>query len=648
MRKFLFLLLAAGLLYPVLSFATGVKPPKKFGDIDKHNLELLYCPIDSSAPAYYIFDWGEAYFDFNTGDIMLLYHARIKIVNSKGFSRGNVTLSYAVNDPIKHLKAATYNLVDGKIEVTRVDNSMIFKEKVIEDERKMKISFPDIRDGSIIEYSYLKNAGDVYNLVPWTFQSDIPVLYSEFNLRIPDQLQYKFISDGYETVDDFTRKGFVDRGTVQSTEYHWVMRNIPALKEEPYMPPLDNYYSRLSFELSSITIPGKSYQEISKTWKGVEKELKENTSFYLMPDQWKFLKDSATALTDPDNDLNTIRAIHGFIGRHVKWDGTAAVFASNTASHTYKAGSGNTADINLMLIGLLRQAGFSAYPVILSTRDNGIIRNHKVPVLSKFNYTMAWARKDGREYLLDATQPLLHPAMIPPVCVNGKGRVISDSSHWVSLDQPLGYSESLLYNFKVDGAGTLTGKMNISRKGYKAFAVRKFVEEQGRDKLLEKRKSDHGDWDISAWKLKNEKDPSLPLLEEITCTINGKITEMGDILVLNPLIDPEWKENPFKEEKRIFPVDFLAPRVKKSILIYTLPEGYTVDELPKSLRISTPDKMITYTYAAQTRGNMVQILSSLVIKKAVFNQDEYSGLKSFFNEVLSKQAEQIILKKKEG
>jgi hypothetical protein len=175
MRKFLFLLLAAGLLYPVLSFATGVKPPKKFGDIDKHNLELLYCPIDSSAPAYYIFDWGEAYFDFNTGDIMLLYHARIKIVNSKGFSRGNVTLSYAVNDPIKHLKAATYNLVDGKIEVTRVDNSMIFKEKVIEDERKMKISFPDIRDGSIIEYSYLKNAGDVYNLVPWTFQSDIPV-----------------------------------------------------------------------------------------------------------------------------------------------------------------------------------------------------------------------------------------------------------------------------------------------------------------------------------------------------------------------------------------------------------------------------------------------------------------------------------------
>jgi hypothetical protein len=646
MKRFpLSLLTATAGLFFVFQAYAGVKPPKKFGDVSKQELEVQVCPIDSSASAYYIFDWGEAYFDFDSGEMLLKYHARIKIINDQGFSYGDLTIPFSAKKPVTHLKAATYNLVDGKVQVSKVNNSMIFNEKVMDEQRQLKISFPDVREGSVIEYTYLKSAGNVYRLVPWTFQADIPVMYSEFNLRIPDNLQYKFIQEGYQAVNESTKKSFVDRGSVQSTEYHWVMKEIPALKEEPYMPDVNNFYARLEFELASIVIPGKDYQEIAKTWEGFEKELKKSENFMLVINKWKFLEDSVRQLT-ADDDLQTIRNLHDFIGRHVKWDGSTGLFTSSSPRSVYKEGSGSSAEINLMLTGLLRQAGFEAWPVILSTRSNGMIRNHFVPIVSDYNYVAAWARKDGKEYLLDATEPLLDATLLPPRCLNGEGRVISDKPHWVKLIPPSGYNESHIYNLKLSEEGLLDASLMISRKGYNAYQLRKMIEENGMDKVLENKKKENSEWEISSWKIGPEKDPSKPLVEKVTCTIDGKVEDMGDIFILNPLINPEWKENPFRKEKRTYPVDFVAPHSKRVILSYQIPEGYTIEEMPHSVRLTTPDKMIVYTYAAKAQGNRIQVLSSLTIRKALFTQDEYQALRSFFAEVLAKQAEQIVIKKK--
>jgi hypothetical protein len=646
MRKILFfLLMGIGLLCSFHTADASVKPPKKFGDIDKHNLEITSCPLDSTAPAYYIFDWGEAYFDFNTGGMILEYHARIKIINKSGLTYGDVSIPFNGKSPVRRLKAATYNLKDGKIEVSKVDDSMIYNEKVIGSQRKLKISFPDVREGSIIEWSYTKSVGSIYNLVPWSFQTDIPVKYSEFNLRIPDGLQYKFIQEGYESVNEYTKKHFVDRGTVQSTEYHWVMRDIPALKEEPFMPNINNYYSRLEFELEAINFPGQKFRDISQTWESLEKELKKSKNFSLVPDDWTFLSDSVALLTEDNNDVATIRNIHDFIGRHIKWNGNKGLFTSDTPHKIYKEGSGNSADINFMLIGLLRQAGFEAWPVILATRDNGIIRNYAVPILSKLNYVIVWAKKNDKEYLLDATEPRLSSTMLPLRCLNGKGRIINDNPHLIDLKQPGGFSESIYYNFDLNDEGVLEGKMQFTRNGYSAFLVREYLFENGRDKLLEKIKKENSEWEITSWEIGPDKEPSRPLVEKISCSIEGKVEDMGDVLILNPLIHRDWEENPFKKETRTYPVDFVAPMMKRAILNYNLPEGYSVDELPKSMRIQTPDRMLIYTYVAKVQGSQIQILSSLIIKKTFFNQEEYTALRNFFSEVLAKQSEQIIIKK---
>ena len=646
-QKIFFLVVLAGLMFPGTARPEGIKHPKKFGDISKRNLETNVCYLDSTAPAYYIFDWGHAYFDYNNQEMKLEYHARVKIINKNGLSYGTVTLYHPANRPIVHLRAATYNLVDGKIEVSKVDKSMIFEEKVSGSQRRLKISFPDVREGSIIEYSYRKSTGDYINLVPWYFQADIPDMYSEFNLRVPDWFHYRVIPAGYEKIDIYTTSPTMDQGSIPSTTFHWVMENIPALKEEPFMPDLDNYYSRIEFEIVSIRIPGQGNKDFLTTWQKLDDEIRSSEHIFPVLKGWGFLKDSVRVLMEGRNDEEIIQAIHDFVGRHVKWNHKNRILASGVPKKTYKNGYGNSADINLMYAGLLRLAGFVTAPVIISTRDHGIVRDYNSPVFSFYNYTMAVAQKNDKRYLLDATDPLLPARLIPANCLNGKGRAIFENGYkWIALKVPMGFDETVYSKMTIEDAGQLTGTISTSFRGFKALGIRKYIKANGEEKYIESQKKEQSQWTFSDYQIKGATDPTQPLNEKYNCTIEGNVEEMGDLLILNPLINPELSENPFKAEERLFPIDFLAPRQKRNILMYTLPEGYTVEELPASMRISTPDKNLVYTYMAKAVGeNTVQIMSSLLIKKSLYPATEYKTIRKFFDELFGKQNEQIILKK---
>lgn len=641
----LFLLVFMGIVYYTTA-SKGINPPKKFGDIDSNNLKMTVFAPDSSASAVYIFDWGYSHINFNTSEVELFTHVRIKILNSDGFSRGNVEIPHGSHSSIMKLKAATYNMENGEMVTTKVDKSMIFNEKVTDTHQKTKISFPDVREGSIIEYSYRRSGGDIIHLVPWSFQTTIPVMYSEYNLRIPNALKYKIISSGYEILDVSTKRSVTEQGSVNSDEYHWVMRDVPALKREPFMPNIDNYYSRLEFELESVVLSGNITKDYTLSWSGYEKDLLDDTDFYLMAKKWSFLKDSVARITQNKKGIDKIRVIRNFITRHVKWNEKERKFTSDKPKKIYDDGKGNSADINFMFIGLLRLADIEAHPVILSTRNNGIIRYYTRPVASQYNYTIAYTKLGDQEYLLDATDPSLPLTLLPARCINGKGRMIElGASKWVQLDAKEKTKSSIISQMKIDEEGNLTGNINISTKGYAARNRRDDILSKGMDKYIQDFKKSKGDWSIDNFEIQNRDDANKPLVEKIQCSIEGRVEDVGDILILNPLIGSKWEENPFQGEKRVYPIDFIANQFDRFLLNFAIPEDYTVDEIPKSLRIQTPDKGISYSYRVSVNNEFIQVLSSLNINKPVFLQTEYKELQQFFELVREKQSEQIVLKK---
>ena len=97
---------------------------------------------------------------------------------------------------------------------------------------------------------------------------------------------------------------------------------------------------------------------------------------------------------------------------------------------------------------------------------------------------------------------------------------------------------------------------------------------------------------------------------------------------------------------REYPVDFGSAIEKIYISRIAIPEGYSVDELPLPKIILLPNGAAKYSYSVTRIGNSLNFISSLQINKSLFLQDEYPNLREFYNQLVAKQAEQIVLKKK--
>lgn len=120
---------------------------------------------------------------------------------------------------------------------------------------------------------------------------------------------------------------------------------------------------------------------------------------------------------------------------------------------------------------------------------------------------------------------------------------------------------------------------------------------------------------------------------------------MADIIYLNPMMGSRIKKNPFKAEKRDYPVDFGSPFEVTSIIKIKIPDGYAVEELPTPMALSLPESSGRFLYNVGGMNGEISLTSIFTISKALFTQLEYQALREFYSQAISKQEEQIVLKK---
>ena len=131
-------------------------------------------------------------------------------------------------------------------------------------------------------------------------------------------------------------------------------------------------------------------------------------------------------------------------------------------------------------------------------------------------------------------------------------------------------------------------------------------------------------------------------------TVPNACGQAGDRLYLRPLLTEGYTENPFKEENRLYPVDFGVPITESFSAVYTLPAGYAAEELPKTAVISLPDKGGRFTYEVKAEGNQLRVLSRLTLNEATYSAEAYGALRELFAMMVAKQAEQVVLKRQPG
>jgi Transglutaminase-like superfamily. len=656
------LLLALMLVLPTLSQAQFV--PQKFGKITPEEIDLKVYSKDSSAAAVVLFDKGDFYYSFdnNSSDFKVSFteHKRIKILKKEGEEYATVKIPMygrsESKEVINSFKAYTYNVSDGKMEKVKLDKSLVYKERVNDFLSINKFTFPSVKEGSIIEYEIEITSGYDTNVNDWYFQSSIPVAWSGYDVSIPEYYVFNRQTKGYNSFAESSRSQeskSINLGGTNSILYtdnkdHFVMKDIPAFKKEPFMDCANNYLSMVTYELSSLQFPGALYKNFNTSWEKISEDILKDSDFGGQIRTRGFFKDDlAAAIKNDTTQLSKINSIFKLVKSKVKWNDVNTYWCKGGIKKAYKDGIGNCAEINLLLVAMLKEAGLTAYPVILSTRENGLM-DFGHPSSSKANYVVAVVEANNKPLFLDATRKYNQIGVLPFCCLNGKGRIVEpDKFEWIVLNPENKPSKKNYYTeISIADDGTVSGKMQLSYLQNEANDKRASLFAKKEEDFKKDIQTSIGDCTIDSLAIDNLKENlEAPLYMRFQYSIPNKASFTGKNIFINPFIWGKVTENTFKLEKRTYPINYGYPFQTRHTILITIPKGYTIDELPQNLAIGTSDKSAVVIVSYAVNDNSITINYVFNINKPLFLPTEYDEIKELYNKIVEKHAEMISFKK---
>ena len=250
--------------------------------------------------------------------------------------------------------------------------------------------------------------------------------------------------------------------------------------------------------------------------------------------------------------------------------------------------------------------------------------------------------------VLDATDPLVPASFTPKECLNDKGfMLVGNQFSWVSLKARDKYKTAVQVKLKIGEDGTLNGSIKEGRDGYAGYRFRQayYSEGEGEDYVKALQEEVEG---LAIEKHTFENIDNIYKRAEVLyeVSISDQIMAAGDMIYFSPMLHYTISENPFKLTERKYPVDYGHPRDEVYVLSYELPDGFAIEELPEGSNLVLPEKAGKFTYSAKQLSNTVQITVRFKIDKPFFNFEQYPFLKEFYNLIIEKYSEQIVLKRK--
>jgi hypothetical protein len=650
--RLLYLLLSWSAVVSVFGQSTNVPAVR----VSYPDLEMVAYPGDTSASAVTLAEWG--YMDARNvteGRFMLEYQSKIKILKRKGLAKADfaITLYKSGNREERwmNFEASIYNLENGSIREKKVTSGILMFDKSSKYHNTVKFALPDVRVGTVIVVKYSIESPFLFTLRPWEFQDEFPKLRSELTTQIPGLYVYHTALRGFQKLKSQESEIETDCvtgafGKADCVKNRYVMENIPAFDEEEYMTTKSNFLSAIYFELSEYYTT-EGLVKVTKAWQDVEAELLLHDSFGKQLRKARGISDPALkkALGAESDPLAKARIIYDFVAHHFSWDGVNSKYSLTDAKKAYELGKGNVGDINLVLTGLLQANELEAYPVILSTRSNGTV-TELFPVLTEFDYVVAQVAIDGKNYLLDATEPYLPFGILPVRCLNGKGRIIGkDVTGWIDLKPIEKRKKVITADLTLLPEGRLSGEVVMQEYGYASLEL---LEELGSGSdastHLKKLKSS-SNAEITNYTLDRPVDASKPLTQRMTMSLPIEGQE-ASIVYFNPFLFERLTENPFKLNQRLYPVDYGVALEVTVVLNLTLPQDMAVDEMPQNAALQLPLGGGKYLFNTSVMENKISITTSMSLNKPVFSAGEYKALKDFYERIIALEQSTVVLKKK--
>lgn len=620
-----------------------------FGKVSISELMEKTSSIDASAHAAILYEYRNTYFTMNTAGATLQTEVRkrIKIYDKEGFENATETISLfdprGSGESVGKIKAYTYNLEGGKIVKTGLDKNQIFKDRVSYSYKQVKFTMPNIKEGSVIEFRYKITSPFIWNIDEFVLQREIPIKRIEASLKTPEWFRFKSTSKGY--LQFYPKRSLENDSNFETMVVNtYKLNNVPALKEESYVDNINNYRAGAVFELVSIEIPGQLYRSYAQTWGEVARTIGSSDDYKNQLDKSNSFDDELDELlVGASGDVERMTRIFKYVKDNIKWNGIDGKSFFHGIRKALKEKKGNTADINLTLVAMLRYAGIYANPVVISTKDNII---PYFPTVDRLNYVIAYAKIGEEKYFLDATDEFSDINVLPVKDYNWRGILIDNpNSVWdeIYLREPDIAISNYTIKAELNEDGSIEGSFNSSYSKHRALEFRKNFKDQDLDDFITKREDKFDNIEISQYKLENTDSYEGNVEESFNFYEEDGADIINDKIYIQPCMFLKIKENPFKLEKRLFPIDFGYPFLDRYMVSIDIPEGFTPETELAPIIMKIPNNLGEFKFYPNFVGNKLNLMINYKINKAVVQSEHYLFIKEFFNQMIVKENEQIVL-----
>ncbi len=626
---------------------------QEFGKVSQYEAEMTEYPKDPQAEAIVIYENGTL--SIVGDDISRQFEIyqekeiKIKILKQEGLDYATFEIPFYTDDYIKErvvgIEGITFNYESNGLVRNELDKKFISTDKIDNNWRKKGFTMPNVKVGSIICIKYTLISSNPTSIRRWEFQKKIPVVNSTLVFKQIPYYEFVPVLRGMSSFDVQEVKPGADVrfGTYsyQETDYTYGKRNIPAFKDEAFITTDSDYMMSLSFMLKNTHSGRGETQTVMKTWPQICKDFLDEDYFgKYMKDAEKEGKKIISQLNlDGKSEKEKVKIISDYIKKGYSWDGNYSRYTSQKVSEFMKAKTGNSADVNLFLLGLLKAAKIEAQPILLSTRDNGAI-NPEYPSVRLFNYEIVKIGTGEHAYFADATERLLAYNELPARCIHVKGLVVAPhSNQWIDISQTGPAVTEMSLNIKCDKQqNKATASITYTARDYDAFMYRSAC--NGKDENLKKLLLQKNIIPLGAVVMQEATNPDKPFVFTFATQVPLKMEEK---IAIAPFLNLSNSENIFNQDKRTLPIDLILEIGASYQSTIEIPEGYEVEYLPQSIE---RDQEIKVLYKTTQSGNTIKVDAAYQFKKSIYEAEKYNLLKSEYGEMIKLFNDRIILKKK--
>jgi len=617
-------------------FAQIELPP--LGTVNTSEFDIKECNFDKTADALVIYD--QAISNYNDEyNLVTQRRIRFKILKESGIERGNIHIRFYSKDKfefIAGINAVVITPMENKnFTTTALDRKTIFTRKLNELQSEIVFALPNIKVGSIIEYQYESVKQHYGGLDDWYFQKDLPVMLSSYKLYILPNTSFNYV------VHKASFMNISVQPHRESGSVLFEMKNVPGLRDEAYSTSYKKYLQRVSFQLSSVTQRGVE-TKYSNDWRELNKDFLDNRNFGAQIN--KKLSSPADAIfasyTEP---YKKMQFIHNYVRKNFQWTNIYSLYAEENLKTIAERKKGNAADLNLLLINYLKDAGFETYPLLVSERWHGVV-DTTISFQDQFNKVVALVLLEGKNYILDATDPYTPTNMIPSDLLNTVGFIVDKKNfgfvHLTDVSKRKLYTIDLLG--KVDKNGVVKGTASVD---FYVYARVGKAEQYNSNKQKYIEQFNATGLKIDSFKVSGLEMDSAKLHHDFS--IEYALGKSGSYSLLNYNFFTGFEKNPFVSDYRFTDIDFGVKSYYLLHGLFELPEELKVDAAPKNITLRTPDQALQIVREVRQKDNKtVEVSIRFELNNSQYAAADYSIIKDFFGKMIDLLNEPFVLKAK--